>query len=237
MTDQSTALDDALERVIEAARAHLAAVKAADGAIDDDDVWRSYVALNNASYAYDQQMLDSHGEVTPWDTEEIDLAEDAEDLWAGTSGEPATDPYPSVVSVRQRRDYRVPSVSALLAASAEAIRGMTLDDEEVAAPETVAEAVLGLLQAGDGSLGALDVPALDPLDGLVTVTEVAEPLDLSTSAETDGSELFQTGSGDRTVGRLDEHPYLDLEDLEPAREGVDLRSPDADASDGGAHER
>jgi hypothetical protein len=229
MTDQPTALDEALERVIDAARVHLAAVKAADGAIDDDDVWRSYVMLNNASYAYDQQLLDSHGEVTPWDTEEIDLAEAADDLWTGSAGEPATDPYPSVVSVRQRRDYRVPSVSALLAASAEATRGLSLDDdEEVGAPETVAEAVLGLLQAGDGSLAALDVPALEPLDGVVTVTEAAEPLDLSAAAETDASEFFLTGEGDRTVGRLDEHPYLDLGDVAPTLEDVDLDAPGGD---------
>ncbi len=39
--------------------------------------------------------------------------------------------------------------------------------EEYEPIETVAEAVLELLQSGDGSLGMLDVPELDPLDGVV----------------------------------------------------------------------
>ena len=33
--------------------------------------------------------------------------------------------------------------------------------------------MLELLQSGDGSLGMLDVPELDPLDGVVIVAEVA----------------------------------------------------------------
>ena len=230
MTDQPAALDDALERVITAARAHLAAVKAADGAIDDDDVWRSYVELNNASYGYDQLLLDTYGEVTPWDTEEIDLEGEAVELWTATPGEPATDPYPSVVSVRQRRDYRVPSVASLLAAAEQATSRLALDDE-MPAPQTVADAVLSLLQAGDGSLASLDVPALEPMEGVVTVAEVAEPLDLADAGDTDGSELFALGDGDRQVGRLDEHPYLDLEDLDQAMEELDLSEGDTDIDD------
>ena len=41
MTDQNAELDAALDRVVEAARAHLTAVKAAAGRIDDDDVWQA----------------------------------------------------------------------------------------------------------------------------------------------------------------------------------------------------
>lgn len=230
MTDQPAALDDALERVITAARAHLAAVKAADGAIDDDEVWRSYVALNNASHAYDQMLLDAYGEVTPWDTEEIDLADEGADLWAAAPGEPATDPYPSVVSVRQRRDYRVPSVASLLAAAEQATQRLALDDE-MPAPQSVADAVLSLVQAGDGSLASLDVPALEPLEGVVTVAEVAEPLDLSAAADAGGVELFGLGDRDRQVGRLDEHPYLDLEDLDQAMEELERGEDDTDIDD------
>ena len=61
MTDQYAELDSALERVVEAAQAHLAAVKAAQGRVDDDDVWQAYVNLNNASFAYDEQLLESFG--------------------------------------------------------------------------------------------------------------------------------------------------------------------------------
>src|SRR5207247_9821288 len=70
--DQFAQLDAALEKVFVAARAHLAAVKAAEGRIDDDGVWRAYVELNNASYAYDQLLLDAFSEVTPWDVDAID---------------------------------------------------------------------------------------------------------------------------------------------------------------------
>lgn len=206
----NTELDDALERVVAAARAHLAAVKAAGGAVDDEQVWRSYVALNNASHAYDQLLLDEFGEVTPWETEEIDLSvADAGFVTAGL-GE-AADPYPSVVSVRQRRDYRVPSVSALLRAAEAAARRSSPDDG-AAAPDTVAEAVLELVQAGDGSLAALDVPELEPLEGVVTVTEVSEPLNLELLTDDTGADPFRVGPDDRLVGRLDEHPYVEPDD-------------------------
>lgn len=206
MTDQHAELDAALERVIECARAHLAAVKAAQGRIDDDDVWQAYVALNNASHEYDELLLDAYGEVTPWDVERIDTDEADARFGAGRAGgaEP-TDPHPKVISVRQRRDYRVPSVSALLRA-AEAARRSAAPEEEAAPVEGVGEAVLELLQAGDGSLGALDVPELDPLDGVVMVSEVDTPLDLEAFDDDDSAGPFQPGSDDQLVGRLDEHP-------------------------------
>src|SRR3982751_1966115 len=126
MTDQNAELDAALERVLEASRAHLAAVKAAEGRMDDDDVWQAYVNLNNASFAYDEKMLEAYGEVTPWDVESIDPDEADQRFGLGADGfDPgaSTDPYPQVLSVRQRRDYRVPSVAALLRVAEAARRG------------------------------------------------------------------------------------------------------------------
>jgi hypothetical protein len=233
MTDHTAELDEALEQVVAAARAHLAAVRAAGGALDDEQVWHCYVALNNASASYDQLLLDSFGEVTPWETEPLDVAE--EPVTVPVTGQPPADPYPSVVSVRQRRDYRVPSVTALLAAAEQAARRLALEDE-LPAPETVSEAVLGLMQAGDGSLGALDVPVLEPLEGVVTVTEVARPLDLAAAGDSDGAQLFHTGAGDRLVARMDEHPYLDLTDNDLADTDLadtDLTEDDLADSDGG----
>lgn len=219
MTDQNAALDAALERVVEAARAHLAAVKAAEGRVDDDDVWQAYVNLNNASFAYDEQLLDAYGEVTPWDVESIDPDEADQRFGLGVDGfDPATsaDPYPQVISVRQRRDYRVPSVSALLRV-AEAARRNSVPEEEDAGPvESVGEAVLELLQAGDGSLASLDVPELEPLDGLLTVSEVAAPLDLEAYEDADGDGPFAPKEGDLLVGRLDEHPFLPDEEEDHA---------------------
>ena len=215
MTDQYADLDAALDRVIDAARAHLAAVKAAQGRIDDDDVWQAYVTLNNASFAYDERLLDEFGEVTPWDVESIDPDEAARRFGlsvGGLDGGAADDPYPQVVSVRQRRDYKVPSVAALLRAAEAARRDTVPEDEDPGEVESVGEAVLELLQAGDGSLSGLDVPELEPLDGLVTVSEVREPLDLEAYADTDGTGPFTATPDEQLVGRLDEHPFLSGED-------------------------
>jgi hypothetical protein len=215
MTDQNAELDAALDRVVEAARAHLAAVKAAAGRIDDDDVWQAYVNLNNASFAYDEKLLDAYGEVTPWDVESIDPDEADQRFGLGVDGfDPgeSTDPYQQVVSVRQRRDYRVPSVAALLRIADAARRNSVPADEEAGQVESVGEAVLELLQAGDGSLSSLDVPELEPFDGLLTVSEVPKPLDLEAYDESDGTGPFTPGEDDLLVGRLDEHPFLPEDD-------------------------
>jgi len=219
MTDQNAELDAALEAVVEAAKAHLAAVKAAAGRIDDDDVWTAYVNLNNASFAYDEKLLDAFGEVTPWDVESIDPDEADQRFGLGADGFDAsesTDPYPQVISVRQRRDYRVPSVAALLRVADMARRNSVPDDEEAGAVESVGEAVLELLQAGDGSLSSLDVPELEPLDGLLTVSEITEPLDLEAYEDSDGDGPFAPKEGDLLVGRLDEHPFLPDEEEDHA---------------------
>ncbi|MEU3456960.1 hypothetical protein ABZ671_25665 [Micromonospora sp. NPDC006766] len=211
MTDQHGELDAALERVIDAARAHLAAVRAAQGRIDDDAVWQAYVNLNNASFAYDELLLDAFGEVTPWDVESID-PDEADERFGAVEGVEATDPHPRVISVRQRRDYRVPSVSALIRAAEVARREGTPEEDEPAPVEGVGEAVLELLQSGDGSLSALDVPELEPLDGLVMVSEVGTPVDLESFDDDDPLGPFQPAPDDRLVGRLDEHPFLELDD-------------------------
>ncbi|MEV1145809.1 hypothetical protein [Micromonospora sp. NPDC049799] len=208
MTDQHGELDAALERVIEAARHHLAAVRAAQGRIDDDDVWQAYVALNNASYAYDEQLMDGFGEVTPWDVEAID-PDEADRRFGGGEGVEPTDPHPRVISVRQRRDYRVPSVSALIQVAEAARRAGSPEEDETAPVEGVGEAVLELLQSGDGSLGALEVPELEPLDGVVMVSEVGTPVDLESFDDDDPVGPFQPALDDRLVGRLDEHSFLD----------------------------
>jgi hypothetical protein len=219
MTDQNAELDAALDAVVAAARAHLAAVKAAAGRIDDDDVWQAYVDLNNASFAYDEKLLDAFGEVTPWDVESIDPDEADHRFGLGVEGLDSTesaDPYPQVISVRQRRDYRVPSVAALLRVADVARRNSVPEDENGGPVESVGEAVLELLQAGDGSLSSLDVPELEPLDGLLTVSEIVEPLDLEAYEDSDGDGPFAPREGDLLVGRLDEHPFLPDEEEDHA---------------------
>lgn len=178
-------LEQALTEVVNAARAHLAAVRAADGVRDDDRVWRGYLALARATAAYDRLLYQRYGESTPWELP-------WEDVPPGTvtPAEPVTsaDPYPQVVTVRHQRDYRVPSVSALLAVARRAGQRSRWE-RGTPEPDTVGAAVLELVMDGDGSLGSLDLPELEPLGGLVTV-----------------AERSAAGTGERLLARLEERP-------------------------------
>lgn len=180
MTD-ATELEHALTRVCEAAREHLQAVLAmADGPgedTDDESVWAAYVALNNASLAYDRLLEERTGEVSPWDVgEELTVEEDEEVEPVELADEPGDDLR---ISVRQRRDYVVPSIEGLLTAgaAARAVAWGALDRERGDEPvRSVGEAVYELLHAGGGSLAGLDVPALVPQSGLVLVNVVDDTL-------------------------------------------------------------
>jgi hypothetical protein len=200
VTDGSE-LEQALDQVCTAAREHLRAVVAAAGDPDDDAVWATYVELNNTSLAYDRLLEDRTGEVTPWDVgEELDV-EDAEDAEPGEEetaavGTAATgDGDELQISVRQRRDYAVPSIEALLEAGAAARAAVWegVDAERGAEPvRSVGEAVYELLHAGGGSLAGLDVAALAPQSGLVLVNVVDSTLgpdDLDTPPH-EADELF-----------------------------------------------
>jgi hypothetical protein len=216
MSDRFGDVETALERVIASARAHLSAVKAADGAPDDDAVWQAYVRLNNAAHEYDVLLEDAYGEVTPWDLEEITGEDDQgiATLISGPEVQRGDDPHPHVISVRQRRDYRVPSVAALVRLAQEG-RPSLADGEEYEPIRTVADAVLELLQSGDGSMGMLDVPELDPLDGVVLVAEVDQPLRpemLDIEPAPDPDTPFRLGPADRPVGRLHERALTSPED-------------------------
>lgn len=176
MTD-GTELEHALDRVCEAAREHLHAALAAAGDADDDAVWAGYVALNNASLAYDQLLEERTGEVTPWEVGEqltVDVTDDE------AEPDPAPDPGDDLrLSVRQRRDYVVPSIDGLLSAGATARSAEwgVLDPARGAEPvRSVGEAVYELLHAGGGSLAGLDVPELVPQSGLVLVNVVDDTL-------------------------------------------------------------
>lgn len=181
MTDRSE-LEHALTRVCEAAREHLQAVLAAprDGDGEDDAVWAGYVALNNASLAYDQLLEERTGEVTPWDVgDELSVDDDEDEEDAGPAEEPDEPGDDLRISVRQRRDYVVPSIDGLLmaGAAARAAAWGALDRERGREPvRSVGEAAYELLRAGGGSLAGLDVPALVPQSGLVLVNVVDDTL-------------------------------------------------------------
>ncbi|GAA4897416.1 hypothetical protein LX16_1131 [Stackebrandtia albiflava] len=206
MTDELT---DALEVMIAAARRHLEEVRAAEGRVDDESVWRAYVAFNNSAYEYDELLRTTFDEVTPFDLEPLRT----DDLDTDSDGEPSVeeavepDPEPAVISVRQRRDYLVPSSAALLRA-AELAREQVPDPDGDDQPiQGIGDAVLELLHAGDGTLHSLEVPELTPLDGIVVVNDVSEGLDVA--ATDDGHEdlAFEVSPADAMIGRLDERSF------------------------------
>lgn len=215
MSENHAAVEAALEQMITTARAHLSAVREAKGEIDSDEVWRAYVAFNNAAVAYDEALSSNYGEPLPWEVEPIDPEKAdkfAADLLA--SQEQVDDPYPRVVSVRQRRDYHIPSVAALIKAAELARVEITTDGEDDEPITTVADALLELLQTSDGSLAALDIPELEPLDGIVTVAEVDKAIEPDDYAETDANGPYQLDGADKLLARLDEHLTGDLYDGE-----------------------
>jgi hypothetical protein len=212
MSDSHAELDTALERVIDAARHHLAAVQAAGGRTDDDNVWQSFVTLNNLSSEYDDLMMDAYGEVTPWDVEPIDPQE-ADEQWGvglgGVDGAEPPDAQPVTVSVRQRRDYLVPNLGALLRVAKAARRSLP---EHSAGPQPagdVGAAVAHLLDAGDGALGSLDLPELKPLGGVTLVCEVSDPVDVAGLVAGDHpASPFDVDDPDSVLRLVVERPYL-----------------------------
>lgn len=216
-------LDLALDRVIDAARGHLRAVKAAAGAVDDDAVWAAYVELNNSSLAYDELLEDAYGEVTPWDVaEELAVEITAADLAADAEPENETAPEELRISVRQRRDYVVPRVEALLRAGTQA-RSSTwqgVNEQRAGEPvQSIGEAVSELLHAGGGSMAGLDVPELVPQSGLVLVNVVEETLgpDDLASPPHEADQLFELADSPLVVA-LYEPMYASLEEAERAAE-------------------
>ena len=130
---------------------------------------------------------------------------------ASTAPRP-TDPHPQVISVRQRRDYRVPSVAALLRV-AEAARRERHPGRRRAGPGRGRRRGRAGAAAGRRRLARR---ARRPRAGAARRRghrrEVATPLDLEAFDDDDGAGPFQPAADDRLVGRLDEHPFLELDE-------------------------
>jgi hypothetical protein len=215
MSDRHADVEAALDRVVAAMRAHLDAVLGAAHTPDDDAVGRAYIALNNAAHEYDELLDEVYDEVTPFDLELMVTDEEGSSLRVASLSLPspvgAEDAYPRVISVRQRRDYRVPSVAALLRA-AELGRPAPAEGETYEPIRTVGDAVVELLESGDGSLGMLDLPELEPLDGVVVVAEVEAALPpnvLEGLVEADSDQPFHLRGGDGVLARLHESAIVD----------------------------
>lgn len=202
-------IDAALEAVIGAARYHRAILRA--GTANEDEVWRAYVALNNATVRYDDLISEEYDEVTPWDCEYLDSGDaDRPDLAAAAAEPDALRIGDSVtICVRQRRDYQVPDVSRLLRIAGEARVAAwgQHDPEHARTPVTnVGEAVYELVQSGDGTVAALDgYPAdLVPGNGVLVVNAVERPLTLGDTPDGEEDEPFVLSPADPLLYRLDE---------------------------------
>lgn len=205
----SDELASALETLIAAARSHLDRVREADGRVDDESVWDAYVELNNAACEYDEILRTRFDEVTPFDVEPLEV-DDRDIDWTGVHDVqdiPEPDVEPTLISVRQRRDYLVPSAAALQTA-AEHAREQVPDPEGDDQPiRGVGDAVLELLHAGDGTLRSLEVTQLSPLDGLVVVNEVVNGFDVSHIDDGTENRAFAVDASQPIIGRLDERSF------------------------------
>ncbi|GAA3396438.1 hypothetical protein [Cryptosporangium minutisporangium] len=206
-------IDAALEAVVSAARHHRAALRA--GA-PEEQIWRAYVALNNATVRYDDLISEVYDEVTPWDCEYLEAESDAPEpgpdeppLLPPLPEVPATDGGALMVSVRHRRDYVIPQPTRLLTLATEARRTSWagVDATHAARPVTdIGEAVNELVQAGDGTVAALDAYPEDlvPGNGVLVVNAVRRPLTFADAPANGGPDPLLLGPDEAQLYRMDE---------------------------------
>ena len=109
-----------------------------------------------------------------------------------------------LVCVRQRRDYFVADADAVLDAARSARLRMAEDSEEPTDIAGLGEALYTLIDAGDGTLAALDdVAEIEPANGVVLINRTSAPVPLN-ELDNDPERAFMLGSEDRLLYRLDE---------------------------------
>jgi hypothetical protein len=209
-------IDSAFDAVIVAARAHLALLRAGDRATEQQ-VARAYVALNNATVRYDDLLSQEYDEVTPWDVEYLEPEEGTETdaVVPSPGGVAAVDSGSTTICVRQRRDFLVPDIAALVQLGTEQRqRNWSAHDPQYSRTPvtTLGDAVYELVLAGDGSLASLDAyPELVPGNGVLLVNAVNDPLTFGDPAQTEEDEPFRLRPGDTLLYRLDEEIVEELD--------------------------
>jgi hypothetical protein len=190
------------------------------GGADDEVVEAAYRVFNNASAAYDELLFETYDEVTPW---QVDTLDDTDFSESELSGDGMT------IAVRQRRDYLVPDIEALLTAGTAARKAQGLTgDHEVEGIETdhevtdVGEAVYELLQNAGGSLSGLDVPELEARNGVLMVNAVAVPLEFGDDPGPGEADLpFVCVPDSRMLLRIDEEMVTDGDESDEDDEDTD----------------
>jgi hypothetical protein len=229
-------IDSALDAVIVAARAHLALLRAGDRATEQQ-VARAYVALNNATVRYDDLLSEEYDEVTPWDVEYLEPEEG--DQLEEAAAAPATvaeaDSGSTTICVRQRRDFQVPDIAALIQLGTDQrLRNWSAHDPQYARSpvRTLGDAVYELVLSGDGSLAALDAyPELVPGNGVLLINAVADPLTFGDPVQTEDDEPFRLRPGDGLLYRLDEEIVEDPDSDDDGDDIDDLTDGDDDGID------
>jgi len=128
----------------------------------------------------------------------------------------------ATICVRQRRDFQVPDIAALLTLGSEQRQQnwAAHDPQYARIPvSNLGDAVYELVLAGDGSLASLDAhPELLPGNGVLMVNTVATPLTFGDPGQSEEDEPFRLRPGDTLLYRLDEEivEELDADDDEEA---------------------
>ena len=195
MTDQHAELDAALERVITPPARHLAAVKAADGPGRRRRRSGARTSSSTTPPTTTTSCCSTRSARSPRGTSRRSTRT------RPTSGSASAADGAPRPTTRTRRSSRCASAATTGCRACPRCCGWPrrpaaghAGGRRAGEPvETVGEAVLELLQAGDGSLGALDMPELEPLDGVVVVAEVGAPLDLEAYEDDDGAGPFPLG--------------------------------------------
>ena len=204
--------------MIAAARAHLARCGRPTARPTTTAVWRAYVALNNAARDYDELLNDVFGEVTPWDLEAIP-ADEADERSAGSISADAEPDWsrrrPVPAGALGAAAARLPGAERVRAAAGgRGVRRGSRGDGRGAARRstTVARGGAGAA-AGRRRLARHARPA-----GAGAARRRGgggrggRPLDPDAARRADGEAPFRLGPDDRTLARLDERPFPDLDD-------------------------
>ncbi len=109
-----------------------------------------------------------------------------------------------LVCVRQRRDYVINDVDAVVVAARTARAGITQADQDAADVTGLGEAIYALVEAGDGTLAALDdVDEIEPANGVLLVNQTGTPVPLA-ELDSDPELAFSLSPADKLLYRLDE---------------------------------
>ncbi len=109
-----------------------------------------------------------------------------------------------LVCVRQRRDYMIGDVDSIVTAARAARLRTAEGDEGEEGVTGLGEAIYALIEAGDGTLAALDdVDEIEPANGVILVNQVRTPVPLG-ELDADPELAFSLEPTDKLLYRLDE---------------------------------